>query len=734
MASPQNLHDTHARLRRGAVAIVCAGLAGIATAQADKTSLPPVTITGRSTLPPSDVAGFGDVPPERLPMQVLSIGEAQLEDYGAQGLRELTRFDASVSDAYNSVGYWDSLTVRGFVIDQRYNYRRDGVPITGETALALDNKSRLELLKGTSGIQAGTSAPGGLVNLVVKRPDVDVRSATLELRGAGAALAATDLSARFGEQRAFGLRVNAAVEHLHPELHDASGKRHLLAVAGDWRLSPDTLIEAEVETSRRSQPSQPGFSLLGDRVPDANDIDPRINLNNQPWSQPVVFAGRYASLRLTQKLNPDWRAVVHVGTQRLTTDDRLAFPFGCSDDRGTPDLDDDIYYADSYCPDGRFDLYDYRSENERRRTDAIDASVQGRLQTGSLTHALSVGVLQSRFEASLQRYAFNIVDIQGTIDGETVTGSDDSVTTDNTNRDERNTEFYLRDAIQLSPTVSLWLGLRHTRIERESITTSGTGATRYRQNFTTPWLAGSWTVMPGGTLYASWGEGIESEVVPGLPQYRNAGQALPALKSRQTELGFKHAGDDLSWGVAAFEISRPSYTDAAAICLAPSECSLQRASDGEAVHRGLEAQAQARLGAWTLGGSAMLLRARIEGSVDPALAGGRPANVPARSLRLFANHRLAALPGVDTHAALTAESERNVLPGNGSPRIPGWARIDVGASYDQHLAGGQRLVWRAGIDNLADRRAWKEAPYQFDHAYLYPMAPRTWRLSVTAEL
>lgn len=722
MASTRILRHTRAPLRGHALALACAGWVGIAAAQADNTTLPTVTVTGRSKPPPADVAGFGDVPPERLPMQVLSIGEARLDDYGVRSLQELTRFDAGVSDAYNSVGYWDSLTVRGFVIDQRYNYRRDGLPITGETALPLDNKSRLELLKGTTGIQAGTSAPGGLVNLVVKRPDVDVRSATLELRGAGAALAATDLSARFGEQRAFGLRVNAAVEHLHPELHDASGKRHLLAVAGDWRLSPDTLIEAEVETSRRSQPSQPGFSLLGDRVPDANDIDPRINLNNQPWSQPVVFAGRYASLRLTQKLNPDWRAVVHVGTQRLTTDDRLAFPFGCSPENN----------FDRYCSDGSFDLYDYRSENERRTTDAIDASVQGRLQTGTFAHALSIGVLRSRFEASLQRYAFNIVDIQGTIDGETVTGSDDSVTTDNTNRDERNTEFYLRDAIQLSPTVSLWLGLRHTRLERESITTSGTEATRYRQNFTTPWLAGSWTVMPGGTLYASWGEGVESEVVPGLPQYRNAGQALPALESRQTELGFKHAGDDVAWGLAAFEISRPASTDVGNCTGDANSC--ERISDGEAVHRGLEAQAQARLGAWTLGGSAMLLRARLEGSVDPALDGGRPANVPARSLRLFASHRIAALHGLDAFAALTAESERNVRPGNSGPRIPGWARIDIGASYDQQLAGGQRLIWRAGIDNLADRRAWKEAPYQFDHVYLYPMAPRTWRLSVTADL
>jgi iron complex outermembrane receptor protein len=44
------------------------------------------------------------------------------------------------------------------------------------------------------------------------------------------------------------------------------------------------------------------------------------------------------------------------------------------------------------------------------------------------------------------------------------------------------------------------------------------------------------------------------------------------------------------------------------------------------------------------------------------------------------------------------------------------------------------LTWRAGIDNLADTRAWQESPYQFAHAYLFPMAPRSVRLSLQADL
>ncbi|RZT93729.1 TonB-dependent siderophore receptor [Rivibacter subsaxonicus] len=688
------------------------------------TTLSGVVVSARSTAAPVDVAGFGDIPLERLPLSAVGVPESALKDRGGQGLRELTRFDASVGDAYNSIGYWDALTVRGFALDLRNNVRRDGLPITGETFLPLDNKSRVELLKGTSGLQAGISAPGGLMNLAVKRPDEDRLSASVEARGSASVLGAIDWSTRFGDERVFGLRVNAAAERLDPPLRAARGERSLLALAGDWRVSKDTLIEAELETGRRSQPSQPGFSLLGDTVPSADDSDPRINLNNQAWALPVVFRADYASLRWQQRLNADWRAQLHAGVQRARTDDRIAFPFGCYD-AGT-----DIYYADRYCPDGRFDLYDYRSENEQRDTAAVDASVSGRLNTGGVSHQLRFGAQGSKLRTRFQQQAYNFVG-QGTIDGGTVLPADPALNYDNTNRDERRTELYANDAIEFGHGLGLWLGLRHTRLRHQSIRTSGDEATDIEQSFTTPWIAASWAPVPGQLLYASWGEGVESDVAPNRARYTNPGQPLAALKSRQAELGFKASTADLNWGIAAFDIRRPTSADIGA-CDLDATCTRQ--NDGDAVHRGIEANAQARLQAWTLGASAMLLRARREGSIDPALNGSRPANVPERSARAYLGYDAAAIPGLRVYAALTAEGDRAVMPGADAPTVPGWARIDLGGRYEHSLVGGQRLVWRAGIDNAFDRRAWQEAPYQFGHIYLYPMAPRTFWLSVQADL
>ncbi len=210
----------------------------------------------------------------------------------------------------------------------------------------------------------------GWSNYVVKRPTAQPLSlATLEWQERASVSAAVDLSRRFGDGEAFGARLNAESARLDPKLRNAAGERHLFALAAEWRLGASTLIEVEAETSRRSQPSVPGFSMLGNAVPDARNIDPRINLNNQTWSQPVVLAGNTASLRVSQRLDADWSVVAHAMTQRLRNDDRAAFPFGVYDPNTFL-----CTLCDRFAADGTFTLWQFVSDNERRRTDALDLS------------------------------------------------------------------------------------------------------------------------------------------------------------------------------------------------------------------------------------------------------------------------------------------------------------------------------------------------------------------------
>jgi iron complex outermembrane receptor protein len=722
-AVAQQAEPRPAAVTAQAAAAVGAAPPASASASAAATSTPgetlaPVTISGRAPKPAA-VTGFGDIPLERVPIQATVVGAEQLRDRGAGRLADLTGVDPAVSDAYNSEGYIDYLTVRGFVIDNRYNYRRDGLPINAETTIPLDNKAGIEILKGTSGMQAGTSVPGGLVNYVVKRPlDEPLSSGLVQWRQPGSVLAAVDLSRRFGTGDAFGLRVNAAHEELDPWLRDARGYRHVLALAGDWRLGNDTLIEAEVENSRHVQPSQPGFSLLGSVLPAPGD--PRINLNDQPWSQPGVFDATTGSLRLQQRLSTDWHLVVQGMRQHLRTDDRVAFPFGCTAKDGT-------YYSDRYCPDGTFDLYDYRSMDEQRGSDALDAHVQGRLSTGPVEHDLTSGILWTRIRARFQTQTYNFAGT-GNVDGTAIVPPAPDPLTPTTNRDERSTELYLRDAMALNERTTLWLGLRYTRLSRQSIGTDGSQPTDYDQSFTTPWIAASYAWAPDQLVYASWGEGVESEVAPNLPVYINAGQPLPALKSHQTEIGFKGSAANASWNVAAFDIKRPLFADIS------TANGLVHAVDGSQHHRGIEADGRVVAGPWTVEGGLQWLHARVEGSVaQPQFNGNQPTNVPGRTLKLQASYRVGAVPGLALATRVVYESEREVLPDN-SIAIPGWTRVDLGARYEVRTAGNRTWIVRAGINNLFDRRAWKESPFEYDHVYLFPMPPRTAWLSLQVDL
>lgn len=700
-----------------ASALLAAGIAGAQT-------LPQVSVTGKATEAAPGLTGFSD-PPARLPMQAVSLSAERLADVGVDQLSGLTKLDASVSDSYNAVGYWSQLKVRGFDLDNRFNLRRDGLPINGETSLSLANKASVEVLKGSSGMQAGTSAPAGLVNLVVKRPLAE--DATTLMLGAiqgGTVEASVDHSQRLGANREFGLRVNLAAAHLDPTLRNSKGKSHTAALAVDWRVSADTLVEAEVEFNRQSQPSQDGFSLLGDTLPDARRVDPNLNLNNQPWTLPVVFDNTHASLRVQQKLAGDWRAQAHLGIQRLRTDDRNAFGFGL--DCNETSSFEGVYYCDRYGPDGRFDLYDYRSENEHRDTTSLDVSASGPMQLAGLRHDLTVGGLTSQFKSRFQRQAYNFAGV-GNVDGSAVTPPNPALTGENTNRDERSNELYLRDRVALSADTSAWLGLRHTRLHRESVRTDGSQPIDYSQGVTTPWVAVSHAIAADWLVYASWGQGVESEVTPNRPRYINAGQALPALKSRQTEAGLKTGTQRVEGSLTVFDIRRPLWSDIGACDV---DLSCEHRADGYARHRGIEASADLKWSGGGLFASAMHLHARREGSADTSLNGLVPPNVPQTTLK--AQLRQDLLLGLQAQLGLLHEGSRFATPDNSIP-VPAWTVVDAGLRYTQGV-GNQTSVWRVAVDNLTNRRAWRESPWQFEHSYLYPLAPRTFRASLEVRL
>lgn len=687
----------------------------------DASTLPSVGVTAAAKRQAkASIAGLGDGPAWQQPVQAQTFSEEMLKDAQVTRLADLTKLDASVTDSYNSVGYWDYLSVRGFTLDNGYNYRREGLPVSAETRFPLENKASLEVLKGTSGLQSGVSAPGGLVNLLVKRPDGRVRSAGVSIDNAGEVRTQIDLGDRFGQQAEFGLRVNAAVAKLNTHFDNTEGHSRLLAAAGDWRLSKDTLLEAEIEHSYASQPSLAGMSLLGTALPSARAYSRNLNLNNQPWSQPVEMTGTTGTVRWTQKLNSDWKSVVTYGEQHLRMNDRMAFPFGWTDYGDPADGNDDAYYY-NFKDDGTFDLYDYRSENEKRLTRSLKGELIGSVTLAGMRHDLRLEWLRSLYSTDLKPQAYNYAGEMNLSQPYAPQPADPTMNDASPNRWERTTELALQDTIHLAQDWKAWIGLRHTRLNRYSVETDGDKDIRIEQSLNTPWAALGWTFAPKTQAYVSWGEGLETKAAPRLMEdaLDNSGQVLPALKSRQIELGVKgqyaHEGVSALWGTNVFEIRRPQA----------ETVGNTYQLDGDARHRGVEGFWQGRMGAWGLGGSAMFIDAERRGSQLGGVNGKNPVNVPEHAIKLSGSYTFGAPWVLALQADVVHEGPRWVDATN-TLRLPSWTRVDLGVRAVQPLSEQRSITWRLGVNNAFNKRAWREAPSMFGgHTYLFQMRERT---------
>jgi iron complex outermembrane receptor protein len=695
-----------------------------------------ITITDKL---PARVSGFGDVPAQDLPFSTTTITNATLQDIGAQRVSDALRLDASVSDSYNSPAYWDMLSVRGFTLDNRYNYRREGLPISAETMIPMDNKERIELLKGTSGIQAGTSSPGGLVNYVVKRAPTNVeqtiRNVTLSYGQGSNKLASADLGGRFGNVGEFGYRFNVAYEDLNPYIGDTKGHRNLVALAMDWRINADSKIEWEFEKSHRQQIGVNAYSTLGDLWTNGtlpSPVDGTRNFSRQPWLLPGVFDALTTSVRFKQNLDNGWSWNTQLGTQHLRTDDRLAYAYGL-------DCYDPIYtHCKSFSPSGAFSVYDFRSENEKRITQALQTELSGHTKIAGLKHDLIFSFTRQR---QLDRMPQTKLD-----DAEAPVGTgniyDNSYSPTglsprlqaSTNRSEYSTELSAKDRIHLTPLTSVWIGLKHTIFNRQNIKTDGTGITHDDRSVNTPWIGLTHRLNATQSLYMSYGEGLELSVAPNKTGYANPGAVIPVQKSKQREIGIKSQYLHNAWQVTWFDIKRPTLNNAPFGCYATQvdPCTIQL--DGEARHQGLELNGNTtQISQWNLGAGYTWIDAKRQNSeMDAQINGQRPINVPAYILRGIAEYRYKSIPRLRTNLRVTREGERNVTE-YGEIKLPTWTTWGTSTHYDTKL-NQNASTWTLAVENLTDRRYWRESPMQYGHYYLYPGAPRTLRASVQFRL
>ena len=723
-------HSMAFHLKRSTLVTALAATASCCLfAQTAPPQLQVITVTGKAAplldVERADVGGFG-APLAKTPQSVTVLTSDLLAGTATQSLSNVLKLDASLADNYNTSGYIESLTIRGFVLDQSGNFSRNGLAISNYAPIALENKERIEVLKGVSGLQSGVSAPGGLVNYVTKVPMKEPFSnATFAVDSNGGSRIHLDSNGSIGS---VGLRLNLVDEQVHSQFDHANGSRQLLSLALATQLGADTSVAADLEYQRKSQPSVPGLGLLdsnGDGVGDSlpASINPRLNLNNQSWSLPFQSSSTTAQIALNHRFSADWQARLAFNTQTTQINDRLTFPDGCGNAAS--------YVYPGLCANGDVDVYDYRSEGERRSLQSWDAHLDGKFSAFGLSHSTRLGLSGHSSRADLPpMQAYNYIG-SSNIFAPVALPADPTLTVLNSNSRERALDGYASLASRWSPDLQSFAGVRLSRLSRSSELSDGTQAVSFEQTVSTPWAGLAWSANASTMLYASWGQGVELEAVPNRPMlFANAGQVLAALKSEQTEIGLKwQANARLLLTAAAFNINKP-YADDQPVA-SPGALPMRVAGAKTARHRGLELSAAGRVfDALSLQASLMALDARYTQAVDPTLVGQRVTNVPRVKASLFADYKVGALPGLAVNALASFASPKTATA-DGSVELPASWQLDAGLGY-AHSIAGQSVLWRVNLENVTDRIYWREAPTTaWGGIYLFPSTPRTLRVSAT---
>ncbi|KNH45922.1 TonB-dependent siderophore receptor [Pseudomonas lini] len=687
------------------------------------TELPAVTVTGEDTsgyqAESASVGGFEAAPLLDTPASISVVNEALIKDQQARLLSEVLRNDASVGESYAPVGYYENFVVRGFSLNSASSYKINGRTITGEQNVGLENKQQVELLKGLSGLQSGVSEPGGLVNYMTKRP-ADVRSVTVSTDDRGSGYLATDVGGWFGSEQQFGLRANLAHEDLHSYVEHTNGQRDFASLAFDWNISPDALLQLDAEYQTKEQRSAPGYQLLGgSSLP--HHASPKKLLAHQSGSKPVTTDALNLNGNFEYRFSDQWKGNLSASRSRVVIDDYSSFAWGCYGSASCASAAVPNYFS----PEGDYDIYDFRSPDDTRRNDEVQAVLSGRFETAGLGHELSVGTSAFRRVVD-KRDAINQMIGSANINSEPADFARyDGPLNDSYRRlDSRQYGLFFNDRISFNEQWQTVLGGREVRLDEETFDSQG-DTTRHTQRYVfLPQAALIYKPLQNLSLYTRYSKGLS---LGGEAAWftTNAYEILAPTVSRQIEAGIKYDWQRISLAATLFQIrqayqySRPN-----------DDGTFTFTQQGEQKNTGLELSANG----WAsqrlqISASVAAIRARVTDSDTPAYEGHQTINVPTLRANLYGDYALpwfdglALLGGVQYSASKYANRQGEVQTG-------AYAIFNIGSRYSTRI-DGYDTVFRLTVDNLFDKRYWRDAGEYMGDGYLFQGAPLTARLSAS---
>lgn len=614
---------------------------------------------------------FRDARVRDTPLTVTILPRALLDAQQARSVFDAVRNTAGVSQAQINTVIYSNLAIRGIQVDNATNFRLNGVlPIFNFVDMPLEDKDRVEVLKGAGGLYYGFATPSGIVNLVTKRPTATPLTA-VELFGNshGGIGGAIDLSRPLGDKAA--LRINAGGSSLETGIERTKGHRYFVTTALDWRPSDKLTVELDGQYIFKTVTEPTEFVLpaaIGGVItlPPLQASSKNLGadwMQARGWETNVLAKARY-------DLSPAWSASFSAGQSYMKRDRAYSSFSGYNLATGAGTLGVAMTHGN-----------DYRSTIYR-------ADLAGAVQTGPIEHQLLVGVSSNIRDTHIPtavRYSF----AQNLHDPVAIPERPNPARIIANPSRVKDTGVFVYDRATYKDWLQATIGYRkadYSDVSRTSAYKAKPGAWSYGLMIKpTPWAS----------IYGNYIEGLESG---GTAQQIavNAGETLPAALSKQKEFGVKiepRAGFLVT--LAHFDIDRASsYINSANYFV----------QDGRANYKGFEFSASGEVTRdLSVSLSAVSLDAeQVSGAAS--VVGKRIENTAKRSGSVFAEYRIRALDGLKVSAGLFRVGPRAVNALN-QAFAPDYTTLDLGASY-QTVVAGKPTTLRIYGENVTGKRYW----------------------------
>jgi iron complex outermembrane receptor protein len=634
-----------------------------------------------------------DAPLIETPAAISVVTKDQVQAQAAQTIPQAVRYTSGVRvDATGADNRFDNIYIRGFQADLYLDSMR--LLTTGFTAQIVEpyNLERIEVLHGPASVIYGQSSPGGVVDMVSKRPtDTPYHEMFLSTGNFGRIQGGVDLSGPIDEKKEWlyrfvgsGFDVGSQVDHVKYD-------RVSIAPSLTWRPDNDTsitfqgLYQNDPNAGFYNQLPANGYGTVfplpnGTRIP--TNLYPGAP-NQDQMSREMGQIGYLAEHRFDNT----WTVRQNLRYSDTTSNISTVYPSGAI----VPAKPYDIPRAGFY-------------ENDNLRTLNVDNQAEAKFDTGPFSHTALFGV-------DYQTGQFSYVGgntLPGTVPSLNIFNPDYSIpvpipTTSTRNQDFNQVGLYAQDQIKFDRWVAL-LGVRWDRAETNTNNldlTKNTLTVTPQTNEATTKRAGLLYKFDNGVApYVQYTESFQ----PTIGTLFN-GTPFQPTTGKQDEAGIKYQPDDKSlYTLAVFSLTQQntSIPDAS-----HPGFSVQA---GEIRSRGIELEGKTEINRnLSVLASYTYVDPVVTKSNHPAIpVGRRQAGIPMNSAALWADYTFhgGALDGFGLAGGVRyyGESAGNVA-GLSVLTVPDVTLFDAAVHYDLAGLGPQFKGYQLQVNatNLFDK-------------------------------